>query len=333
VKKVLFIMTTTLPLIDTRLDNSVEYQSLQFMADSESDRDVLGSKQDSGQEQAWIKIRNFCQQWQTDHHDIRLQILLYRSELVLGDLLTAFDILSQWNELITLYSDVSDTLIPLEQQQQLVIHLSYFFSDSHLVELRQSMLNPQFNFSISDLLNFSMADKSSTNSMADMESFQKWLKQQNSVLNQIGSVQELLKALGHWISKHNETGLTLQLEKVYKWLQRLEDVLLQLGATRLSSALLGSNTVLSSNDETINNHACENSQIVNSWVHWKRADVIDLMGQLCNWFELHEPTHPAPYLIRRSQRMMNVDFLSLMNELMPESVHQFEVLAGLEKSK
>ena len=326
-------MTTTLPLIDTRLDNSVEYQSLQFMADSESDRDVLGSKQDSGQEQAWIKIRNFCQQWQTDHHDIRLQILLYRSELVLGDLLTAFDILSQWNELITLYSDVSDTLIPLEQQQQLVIHLSYFFSDSHLVELRQSMLNPQFNFSISDLLNFSMADKSSTNSMADMESFQKWLKQQNSVLNQIGSVQELLKALGHWISKHNETGLTLQLEKVYKWLQRLEDVLLQLGATRLSSALLGSNTVLSSNDETINNHACENSQIVNSWVHWKRADVIDLMGQLCNWFELHEPTHPAPYLIRRSQRMMNVDFLSLMNELMPESVHQFEVLAGLEKSK
>jgi type VI secretion system protein ImpA len=303
------------------------------MADSESDRDVLGSKQDSGQEQAWIKIRNFCQQWQTDHHDIRLQILLYRSELVLGDLLTAFDILSQWNELITLYSDVSDTLIPLEQQQQLVIHLSYFFSDSHLVELRQSMLNPQFNFSISDLLNFSMADKSSTNSMADMESFQKWLKQQNSVLNQIGSVQELLKALGHWISKHNETGLTLQLEKVYKWLQRLEDVLLQLGATRLSSALLGSNTVLSSNDETINNHACENSQIVNSWVHWKRADVIDLMGQLCNWFELHEPTHPAPYLIRRSQRMMNVDFLSLMNELMPESVHQFEVLAGLEKSK
>jgi hypothetical protein len=31
--------------------------------------------------------------------------------------------------------------------------------------------------------------------------------------------------------------------------------------------------------------------------------------------------------------MMNVDFLSLVNELMPESVHQFEVLAGLVKNK
>ena len=326
-------MTITLPLIDPRLDNSVEYQSLQFLADSESDRDVLGGKQDSGQEQAWSKIRNFCQQWQTDHHDIRLQILLYRSELVLGDLLTAFDILAQWDELITLHTDVSNTLFSSEQKQQLTINLSYFFSDSHLFELRHSMLNQQFNCRISDLLNFSIPDKVSDASNSDIESLQKWLKQQNSVLNQIGVAHERLKALGHWVSKHNETGLTLKLEKVYKWLQKLEDVLIQIGATRLSSTLVGSNNVPSLQVETANNHAAENNQIVNSWAHWKRADVIDLMGQLCNWFELHEPTHPAPYLIRRSQRMMNVDFLSLVNELMPESVHQFEVLAGLVKNK
>lgn len=326
-------MTTTLPLIDTRLDNSVEYQSLQFMADSESDRDVLGGKQDNGQQQTWIKIRDFCQQWQTDHHDSRLQILLYRSELVLGDLLTAFDVLSQWDELITQHGDVSHASIPLDQQQQLVITLSYFFSDSHLFELRQSMLNQQFNCSISDLLDFSMADKVSANSMVDMESLQKWLKQQNSVLNQIGFAQERLKALGLWISKRNDTGLTLQLEKVYKWLQRLEDILIQLGATRLSSDLLVSTLMPSSDEETINTLEAANHPMVISWKHWKRAEVIDLMGQLCNWFELHEPTHPAPYFIRRSQRMMNVDFLSLMNELMPESVHQFEVLAGLEKRK
>jgi type VI secretion system protein ImpA len=60
-----------------------------------------------------------------------------------------------------------------------------------------------------------------------------------------------------------------------------------------------------------------------------RADVLRALDQACSWIESHEPTNPAPLLIRRAQRLMSKSFLDLVRDLAPEGLPQIERIAGV----
>ena len=328
-------MNTSLPLIDTKLDQSIEFQSIQFLADSEGDRDVLGGKKDRGIEQNWGKIRQFATQCLTDHHDCRLNVLLYRAELVLGDIFTALNQLSSWEQLFELSSEQLQELVSADQQHQMAVTLSYFFSDSHLLELRQSLIVKQIECMTGDLLQHVTDSGDASHDVHDLDAVQKWLKNNHDVLPLLDLSKSRLKKLADWMASHNQTGLTLQIDKVSKWLSKLEDVLIQLGAIRKGVALTHSESGYA---EVLTNGAGPGASLtldpaIASMQNWNRAYVDELLGKMCLWFEIHEPTHPAPYLLRRARKIIHCDFLTLMNELMPESVSQFEKLAGLDKSK
>jgi type VI secretion system protein ImpA len=60
-----------------------------------------------------------------------------------------------------------------------------------------------------------------------------------------------------------------------------------------------------------------------------RADVLRALDQACRWIESHEPTNPAPLLIRRAQRLMSKSFMDLVRDLAPEGLPQIERIAGV----
>jgi type VI secretion system protein ImpA len=59
-----------------------------------------------------------------------------------------------------------------------------------------------------------------------------------------------------------------------------------------------------------------------------REDAIRALERACEWIERNEPSNPAPLLIRRSQRLMNRNFIDIVRELLPEGLEQIEKLAG-----
>lgn len=59
-----------------------------------------------------------------------------------------------------------------------------------------------------------------------------------------------------------------------------------------------------------------------------RNDVVQALGILCEYLEKHEPTNPVQILLRRAQRMMNMSFLELMNDMAPEGLDQAEKVVG-----
>lgn len=61
-----------------------------------------------------------------------------------------------------------------------------------------------------------------------------------------------------------------------------------------------------------------------------RDDVIKLLDRACQWIEHNEPSHPAPLLIRRAQRLMSKSFLEIVRDLAPDGLNQIERLAGHE---
>ncbi|TXT27327.1 MAG: type VI secretion-associated protein ImpA family [Gallionellaceae bacterium] len=61
-----------------------------------------------------------------------------------------------------------------------------------------------------------------------------------------------------------------------------------------------------------------------------RADVKRTLEQVCDYLERTEPAHPAPLLIRRAARLLDMNFLDIMRELTPGTVGEIEHIAGIK---
>lgn len=59
-----------------------------------------------------------------------------------------------------------------------------------------------------------------------------------------------------------------------------------------------------------------------------REDVQLLLEKACQYMERAEPSHPAPMLIRRAQRLLDLNFFQIIEELVPEGLQKIESLAG-----
>ena len=59
-----------------------------------------------------------------------------------------------------------------------------------------------------------------------------------------------------------------------------------------------------------------------------RADAVRELERVCQWLERHEPSNPAPLLIRRAQRLMNMNFLDIIRDLASSGLEQVETVVG-----
>lgn len=63
-----------------------------------------------------------------------------------------------------------------------------------------------------------------------------------------------------------------------------------------------------------------------------RADAMQALERVAEWIERNEPSHPAPLLIRRAQRLMAMNFIEIMRELAPDGLGQVGTIAGVDTS-
>ncbi|MDZ7856500.1 type VI secretion system protein TssA [Sphaerotilus sp.] len=60
-----------------------------------------------------------------------------------------------------------------------------------------------------------------------------------------------------------------------------------------------------------------------------RDDAIRMLERVCEWIERNEPSHPAPLLIKRAQRLMTKNFFEIIRDLAPDGMDSVEKIAGL----
>ena len=71
--------------------------------------------------------------------------------------------------------------------------------------------------------------------------------------------------------------------------------------------------------------------VVQSYVGGKigsRKDAIKALDDVCDFYELNEPSSPLPLLIRRAQRLASKSFLDILRDLAPDAVATAEALGG-----
>jgi type VI secretion system protein ImpA len=64
-----------------------------------------------------------------------------------------------------------------------------------------------------------------------------------------------------------------------------------------------------------------------------RADARRQLELVCSFLERTEPSHPAPLLIRRAVRLLDLSFVDVIRDLAPEAVKLIENLGGLKTTK
>ena len=55
-----------------------------------------------------------------------------------------------------------------------------------------------------------------------------------------------------------------------------------------------------------------------------RDDAMAMLAKVSAYFEMHEPSHPAPFLIRRTQQLIAMNFHDILRNLAPQGLEQFE---------
>ncbi len=59
-----------------------------------------------------------------------------------------------------------------------------------------------------------------------------------------------------------------------------------------------------------------------------RADAARDLERICEWLERNEPGHPAPLLLRRAQRLLNMTFIEIIQDMAPAAIDQVQTIAG-----
>ena len=62
-----------------------------------------------------------------------------------------------------------------------------------------------------------------------------------------------------------------------------------------------------------------------------RADARRQLESVCEFLERTEPAHPAPLLIRRAARLLDLGFLDIIRDIAPEATGNIENLGGLKR--
>ena len=59
-----------------------------------------------------------------------------------------------------------------------------------------------------------------------------------------------------------------------------------------------------------------------------RADAARDLERIATWIEQHEPSNPAPLLVRRAIRLMNMGFIEIIRDMAAAGLDQVETIAG-----
>lgn len=196
-----------------------------------------------------------------------------------------------------------------------------------LAELRTAKLTPEYAYRLCDIIPSETA-----------EVYEKHLS----------SVASALLTVNSWYQQSGLPDISQQLQIINQSLVKIEAYAnqhsndYQLNCHALCQFLtravfqLENNTTAKNISEDIlhdkNRHPCldtdtETPQEVKLTVA-SRQDVIQLLDKILHYFQRHEPSHPAPILIRRIKKMTGMDFISIVEDLLPGSVDALQQFTG-----
>jgi type VI secretion system protein ImpA len=59
-----------------------------------------------------------------------------------------------------------------------------------------------------------------------------------------------------------------------------------------------------------------------------REDVVRMINKLCDYYKREEPSSPVPNILKRAQRLAEMDFMQIISDLSPDAVREIQRITG-----
>lgn len=106
------------------------------------------------------------------------------------------------------------------------------------------------------------------------------------------------------------------------------ELLLQRMVGQLQTFIKSSHGEIRSSDAEDDNIDNTNSILSLNDAFRNRQEVICALDAVCQYYRNYEPNSPIPLLIKRAKKLINMDFLEIINELIPEGNNEIKKLVG-----
>ena len=63
-----------------------------------------------------------------------------------------------------------------------------------------------------------------------------------------------------------------------------------------------------------------------------RKDAVRQLELVCRYLEINEPANPAPFLVRRAMKLMEMNFMDILKEMAPDGLNQATFITGVDAS-
>jgi type VI secretion system protein ImpA len=59
-----------------------------------------------------------------------------------------------------------------------------------------------------------------------------------------------------------------------------------------------------------------------------REDVLKVLQKICQYYDRNEPSSPVPLMLKRAARLVEMDFMQIINDLSPDAISQIRTITG-----
>ncbi|WP_156293747.1 MULTISPECIES: type VI secretion system protein TssA [Serratia] len=203
--------------------------------------------------------------------------------------------------------------------------LCWLSTSQCIAELKSVRLTAEHAYNIQDLFNSEFeANESnrfltaSSNSLVAVNTY----FQQNGypdLLEQFISIRNFIKKIESYANQYSD-GYRLDCDQLHAFLSK--------HITLLSQSITNINSNGIDQDE-IATLSLSTSVVNSSDINIRsRQEIIFMLDRILEYFQNYEPSHPAPIFIRRTKQMMGMDFISIVEDLLPESSSTLQLFTG-----
>lgn len=282
----------------------------------------------------WITISEKTSELLYQYKDLRVLLWSLRANLYIDGISSLFSGMKTLSELI---ENNSELLYPKSEDGDIrsshAAALGWLSASQCVAELKQTKITADHNYTLNDIATIDsgeIRDNYATSLSALLTSLTN--SEDINISNISGHFSFVIQALDKIEGYANQytDGYILDCSVLKQFLTRCISTLNQL--TSFSDADNHSEPqedIPDNNNPGIPVTASLNSPVrITDITLRSRQEVLIMLDCILDYFQRYEPSHPVPIFIQRSKQMIGMDFASIVEKLLPESVSTLQQFTG-----
>ncbi|MBW7984137.1 type VI secretion system protein TssA [Enterobacillus tribolii] len=234
-------------------------------------------------------------------------------------------------ELSQLVLNRSDAIYPKSEEGNIngghAAALGWLSTPQFIAELKSAKLTKEHGVRLSDLINVDAAissERTFSSSSATLLVINTYYQKNGlpDIKEQISAINQAIENVENYANQYTE-GYQLDCRPLRSFLTKVLSQINQLSVV----ADIDDEHIIDA--EVKSSDLSEDSLLDSREINVRsRQEIILMLDRILDYFQRHEPSHPAPIFIRRSKQMIGMDFVSIVEDLLPESMSTLQQYTG-----